>query len=56
MSAVVDVVKIETRLERTWRQYVEAKRRADQTLSMEDGILAGRAWAAWLAEFEGPKE
>jgi len=38
-------------LERLWDDYVAASRRAQQTQDIDDGIAAGRAWAAWLAAF-----
>ncbi len=31
-----------------WQAYVTAKARADETLSLDDGRAAGRAWRAFL--------
>lgn len=48
--------QIETReaqLLELWKAYLEAKDRAEQTRDMEDGIAAGKAWAAWVEPFTG---
>lgn len=46
------VVQIETRVERLWREWLDARAKALETLDIDDGVAAGRAWARWLAEFE----
>jgi hypothetical protein len=46
-----DVVPMETRPERLWREYVDAQNKAKSTLAYEDCIAAGRAWSAFLAEY-----
>jgi hypothetical protein len=38
-------------LERLWHEFVAAQKRAIETLDIDDGFAAGRAWSAWLAEF-----
>ncbi len=45
-------VPLVTRVETLWAEYVEAKRRADVSMAIADGMLAARAWQAWLKEFE----
>lgn len=35
-------------LDEKWDAYVAAHRRAQQTLALEDGKAAGRAWRDWL--------
>lgn len=42
---------LETRPERLWKEFVAAQRKAIETLDIDDGFAAGRAWSAWLAEF-----
>lgn len=34
-----------------WQAYCEAARKAQSSRDIQDGIAAGRAWAAWLASF-----
>lgn len=41
----------ETMMVRLWNEFVAAQKKAIETLDIEDGIAAGRAWSAWLAEF-----
>lgn len=45
--------RLETRPERLWREYCEARERAETAcpFSIELGIAAGRAWGAFMAEF-----
>ena len=45
------LARIETRPERLWREYCEARAKAEVSNRVEDGIAAGRAWSAFLAEF-----
>lgn len=47
-----DPVELETRPERLWREWLEARQRAMESNKIGDGVAAGRAWARWLAEFE----
>lgn len=56
MSASSDAIpRLETRVERAWREYVEARKVAEQTLDLRDGIEAGRAWQRFLDEFARPQ-
>jgi hypothetical protein len=49
-----NVITIETRVERLWCEFTEAKRRAMQPgATVDDGIAAGRAWSSFLSEFVG---
>lgn len=34
-----------------WTRYVDARRKADRTLKMTDGIAAAKAWNAFLDVF-----
>lgn len=43
---------LETRLDRLWREWLEARSKAMTSNSFADGVEAGRAWSRWLAEFE----
>lgn len=43
-----NVVPLSSIVEARWERYVSAQRRAQETLSVEDGIAAGRAWREWL--------
>lgn len=45
------VVRLTTRLETLWQDYLAAKAIAEKTGQIADGMVAGRAWARWLAEF-----
>jgi hypothetical protein len=38
-------------VEELWDRYVEATRTAQQTLALEDGIRAGRAYGEFLRRF-----
>jgi hypothetical protein len=38
--------------ENLWLAYVNAAKRAQESLRMDDGILAGKAWAAFMRAFE----
>lgn len=50
---LLDVVqrKRSESLQTLWAAYVEARARCEKSLSIEDGMAAGRAWAAWLDAF-----
>jgi hypothetical protein len=41
----------EQRIEETWGAYCAARMQAEATLSVEDGIAAGKAWRRWLDLF-----
>jgi hypothetical protein len=47
------VVNSERRLsvEEAWERFVAAKKRSEETMSIEDGILAGKAYAAFCELF-----
>ena len=45
------MLRLETRPERLWREFIEASRKAELSHNIEDGFAAGRAWSRWLAEF-----
>jgi hypothetical protein len=45
------VKRLETRLDRLWQEWLQARAKALETLDIDDGIAAGRAWSAFLAEF-----
>ncbi|SEG61225.1 hypothetical protein [Bosea lathyri] len=38
---------------RLWNEYVAAQNRAKETLSIQDGLAAGKAWGRWLRVYEG---
>jgi hypothetical protein len=38
-------------VERRWEEYVTALKRANTTMSVQDGIAAGKAWREWLNLF-----
>ena len=40
--------------ERRWADFVEARKLAETSQRLEDGIRAGRAWAAFLQTFVEP--
>ena len=46
-----EVVSIGKAAEVAWDAYVRAAKRAQETMRIEDGIAAGRAWAKWLDLF-----
>lgn len=48
---VEPVKRLQTRLDRLWQEWLEARAKALETLDIDDGIAAGRAWSAFLAEF-----
>ncbi len=50
------LVRMETRVERLWREWLDARAKALETLDIDDGVAAGRAWARWLAEFTGDQK
>jgi hypothetical protein len=52
---IVRLPEPDQRIERLWQQYVEARLQAEETGNISDGIAAGKAWAAWLREFEPPQ-
>lgn len=48
------VTRLETRTERLWRDFVEARDRAIQSGDLRDGIAAGHAFARFVQEFLPP--
>ncbi|MEY9580977.1 hypothetical protein ACE102_33820 [Bradyrhizobium sp. vgs-9] len=51
-----DVVQLETKAERAWREFCNAREKAMTSSSIEDGLAAGRAWSRFLSEFVGDRE
>lgn len=45
------VVSLHAHIDARWSEYVAAQKRAQQTLSIDDGIAAARAWSRWLELF-----
>jgi hypothetical protein len=47
------LVKEERRLtvEEAWQRFVDAKKRSEETLAIEDGIAAGKAYVAFCELF-----
>lgn len=50
------VQRLETCLDRLWREWLRARAKAQESQDIADGVAAGRAWARWLAEFERPAQ
>ncbi|MBB3385527.1 MULTISPECIES: hypothetical protein [unclassified Rhizobium] len=48
---MTNVIPLHRHIDRQWQAYVDALRRAEQSLSIQDGIAAGKAWRAWLNLF-----
>ncbi|KQU96799.1 hypothetical protein ASD00_18290 [Ensifer sp. Root31] len=46
-----NVVVLEDHVSKAWNAYLSAKKLADSTGKIEDGIAAGRAHARWLGLF-----
>ena len=44
---------IPDRMTQAWNDYVAAQHRAKETLSILDGLAAGKAWGRWLRMYEG---
>ena len=38
-------------VEAKWDEFTKAAKKAQRTLDIQDGILAGRAWSEWLKLF-----
>ena len=52
MSNVLDLsTETHARIEARWESYLVAKKRADETMEVDDGIAAARAWRRWLDLF-----
>lgn len=45
------VQQLETRPDRLWREFVEAREKAFTSRDINDGIAASRAWSRFLAEY-----
>jgi hypothetical protein len=41
----------QAKLQQLWKAYLEAKDRAETSRELDDGIAAGKAWAAWVEPF-----
>jgi hypothetical protein len=41
----------QAKLQELWKAYLEAKDRAEVSRELDDGIAAGKAWAAWVEPF-----
>ena len=48
---VEPVQRLQTRLDRLWQEWLIAAAKAQESQNINDGIAAGRAWSAFLAEF-----
>lgn len=48
---VEPVQRLHTRLDRLWQEWLIARAKAQESQNIDDGIAAGRAWSAFLAEF-----
>lgn len=54
---VVDLNAVrERRQEEAFNAYVAARGRAEETLAVEDGLAAGRAWRRFLDLFISPEQ
>lgn len=42
---------LRTNLDALWSDWIAARDKAAASNDIQDGILAGRAWSRWLAEF-----
>lgn len=49
MSA--EVIPIDAEQDAAWADYIAKRTRAEQTLDINDGIEAGRAWRRWIDLF-----
>jgi hypothetical protein len=49
-----DLAPLETRQERLWREFLDARERAWVSQDYRDGIAVGQAFSAFLREFLGP--
>lgn len=48
---MTNVVSMHAHIDARWSEYVAAQKRAQLTLSIDDGIAAARAWSRWLELF-----
>ncbi len=57
MTKIVELVSVrkdrETSQEALWQRFVELQARSKETGALEDGIAAGKAYAAWCESFVG---
>lgn len=51
MVVEAPIQRLETRLDRLWQEWLIARANAQESQNIDDGIAAGRAWSAFLAEF-----
>jgi len=56
MQRPSNVQRLQTRQETLWDAYVAAMEKAQQTLDINDGMAAGRAWKAFVDEFLIPEQ
>lgn len=47
---------LKTRVDQLWDEWLQAREKAQQSGRIEDGMEAGRAWSAFLAEFVKPQD
>ncbi len=40
------------RMNAAWQRYLDARRKAESSLDMRDGVAAGKAWADFIALFD----
>lgn len=51
-NCVIDLeAERERRIDVAWADYCAARKQAEATLAVEDGIAAGKAWRRWLDLF-----
>lgn len=53
---MTEVVALKSRQERLWEAYLAAFNKAERTQDIQDGIAAGKAWAAFIADFLTPSD
>ena len=51
-----NVERLRTKAEVLWDEYAAAQDKAKRTLSIDDGIVAGRAWKAFIDSFLAPEQ
>lgn len=56
MSIVHLTEERDRRATAAWDAYVLAKQRADNTLSLTDGLAAGKAWRTFLTLFQSAEQ
>lgn len=51
MSVIDFEAERERRINEAWQAYCTARKQAETTWAVEDGIAAGRAWRRWIDLF-----